>query len=573
MLYQILRNKIKKINVGFKSEDIDYKVYEAVRDRDEGNIKKALESLQSILSSYPNHAAALNLYGSLLLNNNRFQPPYTLAQELTHHNPESSGAWIIQAIAARSLGLIEEALDAAKNAERLGENPSIVAYIGVIYLEKGMPDEAIKQFTKASEMEPENQIYQSDRLFAMSCSGNISLEYVMEEHLKWGREIELSTPKFNLYKNKNNSKIQIGLVSSDFKNHPVALFIIPFLEKINKIKFEIISFNCFDGLPDDYTKRIKELSSVWYECGFLLDYDLAKLIHNVGIDILVDLSGHTAGNKLVVFAMKPAPIQVSWFGYMNTTGLKSIDYRFTDGYLSPPSIDKFYSEKLYRIDSIASWSPDISCPDVETSPYKTNGYITFGSFNRWWKITDKILESWAMILKGKPNSRLKIIANGADDVEFCRKIKEKFEGFGVDFNRIILLPNVTLKEFYKQVSSVDISLDSFPYNGGSTTLNTIWMGVPVVCIKGQNEISRAGYSILSNLNISDLCAENHEEYIQIAINLANNIQRLESLRDGLRTIISNSSMMNHDLVVRGIENAFAKMHKSKLIDQKIKNAK
>lgn len=563
MIRSILKKIFKEQKKKYAIVDIDYEYYKAKKFYELGDIKSCLLKLQEILIDSPNHLDSLGLYSYILINNYKFKPSYTLAQELSYKNPETSAAWMTLAVAAKEKGFLDEALAATKKAIKYDGNASLHAYAAVLCFEMGRHNDAFIYFDSAHSLQPDDFIYSSSKLFAMSCANNVEYEELMRAHRKWGESVESMMPCFQHARNKPKQKTRIGFVSSDFKNHPVAPLIIPFLENVNKNKFETVCFHCYKGVSDTYTERIRSLATKWYECASLEDFELARTIYNKKIDILFDLSGHTSGHKLVAFAMKPAPIQISWFGYMNTTGLKRMDYRITDVYTIPREYEKFYSEKLLRLDVVDTWLPNPDYPDLIEVPAVKNGFVTFGSFNRWWKITDTMLESWASILKQVSHSKMKMIINGAEEEEFQQMIFQRFEHYGIERDRITLSPNLSSSQFYAYVSSVDIALDTFPYNGGTTSLNTIWMGVPFITIKGKSEVSRSGYALCAHLDLMDFCVETHSDYIDAAVKLAADTERLRSLRKNLRKKLETSKLMNHDLFARKLEQEL-----ERLVDEK-----
>ena len=559
MIYNILKEILKKQNNIRKKNDCDYEYYKAHKLNEQGDIKSCLHKLQEILAEFPSHRDSLGLYAFILLNNQKFKPSYTLAQELSYKNPEMSAAWMILAVAAKDKGYLDEALMATKKAIEFDGNASLHSYAAVLCLEMANHQEAFAYFDAAHDLHSDEFVYSSSKLFAMTCSNEIEYEDLMRAHLQWGESVESVTPCFQHANHKFNQKLRLGFVSSDFKNHPVSTLIIPFLENVNKNQFDTICFHCHAGEADEYTERIKNLASQWCECVSMDDFQLAKYIYTQKIDILFDLSGHTSGHKLVMFAMKPAPIQISWFGYMNTTGLKRIDYRITDPYTIPQNSAKYYSEKILSMDVVDTWLPHPEYPGLTDLPAIKNGFITFGSFNRWWKITDSILESWSIILKKVDKSKLKIITTGAEDEAFRKMVFEKFEKHDIHSERVILLPTMNMVDFYNEVAGVDISFDTFPYNGGTTSLNTVWMGVPFVTMKGKSEVSRSGYALCANLDLKDYCVETYPAYIDAAIKLTTNLERLRYLRENLREMLSNSKLMNHEMFARRLEKSLRKL--------------
>jgi len=310
--------------------------------------------------------------------------------------------------------------------------------------------------------------------------------------------------------------------------------------------------------PDDFTARAKKTAVVWREAIGLDDEALAAQIRADQIDLLVDLTQHMAGNRLLVFARKPAPIQVSWLGYPASTGLAAIDYRMTDRFLDPEGAAWSKSVKaLERLpDCWFCFHPGES-PEPNTLPASQAGQITFGCLNNFSKINDSVLEVWARVLQAVPGSRLLLhCPAGATQARF----RAWFESRGVAADRLELVPRTnTRMEYLQAYQRIDIVLDTFPYNGGTTTCEALWMGVPVVSLAGPKGVSRLGLSILSNLGLPELVAFFADDYVGIAAQLAQNLPRLEQWRATLRSRMQASPLMDAPRFARNMEGAFRRM--------------
>ena len=343
-------------------------------------------------------------------------------------------------------------------------------------------------------------------------------------------------------------------MSADFREHAVAHFLLPILEHHDKATFEVY---CYSSWPwaDTTTERIRSCADHWVPCKDLSDDQLAERIRADGIDILVDLSGHTAENRLLTFARKPAPVQITYLGYPGTSGLSAMDYRITDALADPAGSDAFYTEKLIRLpDSLCCYRPAHHMPDVAPLPALHNGFVTFGSLNGFAKVNDDCLRVWAEILKAVPASRLLMLT--VPEGLARERLVEKFAALGIPAGRLDLFGKFPSGEFYKMFQRVDIALDPFPVTGGTTTCETLWMGVPVIVLAGQRFVSRVGYSFLSAAGLGHLSTASIDDYIRTAVNLAADIPALAKLHDRLRPQVAASPLTNAAAFTRNLEAAF-----------------
>ncbi len=281
-----------------------------------------------------------------------------------------------------------------------------------------------------------------------------------------------------------------------------------------------------------------------------------------GVDILVDLAGHTVTNRLPAFARKLAPVQVTWLGYPNTTGLSTMDYRITDAFADPPGMtDAFYTEKLHRLpECFSCYSPPTDAPAVAPLHAARAGRITFGSFNNFAKLTPEVIKTWAQILNRIPTATLYLKYKDLESAQMTHKIQHDFMTYGVLMSQLRIQGDDPLHvEHMERYNSIDIALDPFPYNGTTTTLDALWMGVPVVTLEGTSHVSRVGVSQMSNLGLPELIAKNKVEYVDIAVTLAGNVGKLALLRAGMRQRMSDSPLMNVERFTRNLERAYESM--------------
>ncbi len=335
----------------------------------------------------------------------------------------------------------------------------------------------------------------------------------------------------------------------------------PILEHHDKEQLEIFCY-AFVSNPDETTDRLKLLTEHWRSIENLTIEEIVKRIHDDRIDLLVDLAGHTFNNQLLVFAHKPAPVQLSYLGYPNTTGLTTIDYRLTDAFADPPSkTETIYTEKLIRIEPTAwCYRPMVSTPAVSELPAKENDFITFGSFNMFYKLNIKVLILWAQLLNQFAGSRLSLKAKSLADSAVRKDIIKQFADFGITEGRISLKP---YEQHLENYFGIDIALDPFPYNGTTTTCEALYMGVPVITLEGKTHRSRVGVSLLNQVGLQHLVAKNEEDYVSIASSLASDLGALSNLRKSLRSRMEKSPLMNEVGFTRGLENAYREMWKNR----------
>jgi predicted O-linked N-acetylglucosamine transferase (SPINDLY family) len=330
------------------------------------------------------------------------------------------------------------------------------------------------------------------------------------------------------------------------------------LESRNRRDFQVFCYSNTRA-TDELTDRFKAGGDVWRETVYLTDQQFVQMVLQDKIDILIDCANHTRGNRLLAFAQKPAPVQVTYLPYCSTTGLETIDYRITDSYLDPPSTlstgsvqassgqaidtdESMYSERSVRLPhSYWCYVATAQSPPVDAPPSTRNGFITFGCFNSYLKVSGKLLSAWAELLGRVPQSRLLITCRpGSHRSRAC----ELLSSAGIDPGRLRFVDHQPIGEYFRQYHQIDIALDPFPYGGGTTTCDALWMGVPVISLAGQTAVSRAGLSILSNVGLGALVARDVEQYIQIAQNLAADLPRLNELRTTMRGRMQASPLMN-----------------------------
>jgi len=341
--------------------------------------------------------------------------------------------------------------------------------------------------------------------------------------------------------------------------HPVSFFLAPLLEQHDRSRAQVYCYSFSDREPDPMTERLRKASDHWRDVVALSDTALADAIHADRIDVLVDLVGHTGRPRLGVFCQRPAPVQVSWVGYLNTTGLTRMDFRLCDVRTDPPeSSQPRHTERLVALpDSLWCYRPMFDIPIDPVAPFDRNGHVTFGSFNAALKVTPAMCRRWAQILLRVPGSRLLVV-----DIKSERKkaaMLQEILGLGVAADRVEFLPRVPLDAYLGLFDRVDVTLDSFPYGGGTTTLDSLWMGVPVVATIGDIPVSRSAASVLSFLGMQEWIAASIDDYVDVAVARVSDLSALRAARDGLRPRMAASPLTDMARFTRDLEAAYRDM--------------
>lgn len=532
-----------------------------------GQLTEAVVSLQRAVAINPNYAEAHDNLAKVLKQQGHINEAILHFQRAIALKPNYVQAHNNLGNVFRELIKFDEAFECYQRAFAL--NPNYVQAhnnLANLFKDMGKIPEAITHYQQALANNPNDIISHGNLLYALNLATDYEPATIFYEHQRFNEQ-QAKPLATSIQPHVNESTparlLKIAYLSPDFKEHSVAYFIESVLAHHNHQQFEIFCYYN-DDKQDDFTKRLQQYADHWMNCLILSDKDLAEKIRQDKIDILIDLAGHTAGNRLLVFAQKPAPIQVTYLGYPNTTGLETIDYRITDNHAEPENMaDSFSSEALIRMpNSYFCYRPYENSPSISQLPALNNDFITFGSFNNYAKISPKILKLWIEILQNIPHSKLLVKAKSLNDHTTWQTFKKQFTDLNIASERLILNSYaLSIENHLNTYHKVDIGLDTFPYNGATTTCEALWMGVPVVTLVGETHVSRMGLSILSTLGLTELVAHTKEEYIDICVNLANDVERLQNLRTGMRERMLKSPLMNGATFTHHLENAYRKMWK------------
>lgn len=430
--------------------------------------------------------------------------------------------------------------------------------LGSVLLGQCRMEEALALYASARERCPGDFDLESAELFALNASEGIADDALFARHVEFGKRIEAAhPPRFGAFRNAREPerRLRVGYVSGDFCYHVVTLFMIPVVEHHDRSAVEVFCYST-GGRVDEYTRRLSGRADAWRDVSSLSAEDLASEINRDRIDILVDLGGHSGIPQLAVFAQQPAPVQATWLGYLNTTGMRRMHYRITDRHADAPGLtEERHTETLLRLPhSQWCYRPFLKTPHAPAPPCARNGYTTFGSFNQALKLSRASRRLWAEILARIPRSRLVVV--GVPEGRARDELWRDLTAAGAGRERITLLPYVSLTDYFRWLDGVDIALDPTPFSGGTTTLDALWMGVPVITVPGARPSSRSAASILTTAGLDEWIARSPEDYVGLAVQAAGNPGLLSQIRGALREKVRRSPLTDEPQFVRGLEAAY-----------------
>jgi predicted O-linked N-acetylglucosamine transferase (SPINDLY family) len=482
------------------------------------------------------------------------QPFFETAAQL---EPNSYVPFFMLGNVSSELGDLDTAVRHYEHARDLQPSDHVVRYnLGLNHLWRGYVDLAIEELRAACNLNPAYLQAQSTYLWALHNSGRISPEELAAAAQDWGVQFALQHPEAPPPGPRSRADLpevlRVGFVSGDFRTHSVAHFFEPIAGARNRGAFKYVFYST-SRHQDTVTQRLRAHADEWRDVAGLNDDALIELIRADGIDILVDLAGHTELNRLAVFARRAAPVQVSYLGYPDSTGLPTMDYRITDVITDPePAADAWHNERLLRLpDSQWCFRPFGTLAAPGPLPARKAGFVTFGSFNNISKVSDIVLHCWAQILVKLPTSRLHLTR--VRSPQRAAEILALFRGLGVAAERIDCVPYRSEVPHGVQFAGVDIALDPYPYNGVTTTCESLYFGLPVISLHGRHGVSRSGLSILASLGLRELAAPTSEQYTDVAVALALDLPRLESLRASLRSRFEQSPLRDEKRLAANFE--------------------
>ena len=522
---------------------------------------------KSLIQKYPNIPMLYNILGVSQSSRKMFEEAIANFKKALELDPKLLDAYNNLGIALKNCNKFLESLDVFQAALKIDPKHHLSNFnLGDLYVKFNEIEKATNCFKKAISFKPNFSLAYSTYLFFINYSDKYDSSFYYSQALGYCKSIKklgknLLTPfKYNKFPNK----LRVGFVSSDLKNHPIGYFLFETIKYLKGMNLELVSYsNLIKNDEDSLTYELKKFFSRWNEVKSMSDLELTNLIREDKINVLIDLSGHSAKSRLPIFINKPAPLQITWAGYLDTTGLKEIDYIIADPFVLDKEQENFFVEKVWRMPDI--WN-SFSKPNynikVGELPAINNRFITFGSFNHLNKINNSVIKLWSTLLKKIPKSKLFLKYSNLNIDFYKNSIIDKFYNCGINKDQLILEGASPREDLLKTYNKIDISLDPFPYSGGTTNFESVWMGVPILTLKGKKFISKCGESINHNLGMGDWIAKNSDDFISKAIIICSDYKKLSDLRANLRHRALNSPLFDSNKFAKNFHDALWKMWKN-----------
>ena len=556
--YADMETHARKMTVRFPNHGIGWKAMGTALLQ-QGHHEEALVPLQRAARLSQEDAQPYNNLGNALVKLNRLSEAEASYRQALELSPNFVEAHCNLGNTLQKLGRLSEAKDSRHRALKINSGfADVHNNLGLVLQDLGQLGDAVACYRRALEIKPDFADAHSNILFCLSHNESLEAQVLLAEHVRFGKQFEAPLkadwPQHTNIRNTERC-LQIGFVSGDFYNHAVATFFEPVLAHLSA--YPQLSLHAYYNqvIDDSTTQRLRERFAHWHPIAGLSDAALAQKIREDGIDILYDLSGHTSKHRLLTFARKPAPVQVSWIGYPGTTGLSAMDYYQSDRFLFPDGrFDGQFTEKIVRLPASSAFLPSKDAPPVNALPAFSNGYMTFGSFNRPSKISRSAIALWAQLLRALPNSRMLLGAMPQD--EKYQTLIEWFAQEDIARERLDSHVRSSMDRYLSLHHQVDICLDTLPYNGGTTTLHALWMGVPTLTLAGHTLAGWAGASFLGHMGLeAEFTARDTADFVQKGLFWAGNLAALSAIRAGLRERFAKSARGQPAVVAASMERA------------------
>jgi protein O-GlcNAc transferase len=525
----------------------------------QGEFDAALDLFKQAVQKNPERFDSLNNIGTLLRIMHRPHEALPYLQQAIALNPESELAQVNLVHTLLNLGHVGEALNHSEALlERQPQSASAHLMYGFALAQQAKTEAAMIAFQRCIQLDLSSTIAIANGLFTLLYRDDLSRASFVAERQHWVQYFPTPAMRFQEWPGTKqpDRRLKIGYISGDFRAHPVAFFLEPILTHHDPHAFEIYAYD-LAGVNDSTTVRLQRHTQSWQTCVGWTDGALAQQIHADGIDILVDLAGHTAGGRAGVLLSKPAPIQILYIGYPDSTGLETVDYLISNEQVSPPELESMYTEKILRVPgSFWCFQPHPAAPPPNDLPALKQGYLTFGSFNHTPKLSSATIHLWSQVLQAIPDARLILKALSLDDPATRVYFQAQFEALGVGDRVIFQGPTMKLEDFFQSYHQLDIALDPTPYNGGTTTCEALWMGVPVITLRGDRFCSRMSHSLLYQVGFPQLSTATVDEYVSCAVSLAQNLDGLQEIRATLRDRMASSSICDQPRATVELEAAY-----------------
>ena len=522
--------------------------------------------VKSLIQKYPNVPILYNILGVSQSSRKMFEEAVVNFKKAIKLDPKLLDAYNNLGIALKNRGELLKSLGVFQDALKINPNHHLSNFsLGDLYTKFNEIEKATNCFKKATDSKPDFSLAYSSYLFFLNYLDQYNSNFYYNEALGYSKSIKrLDRNSLIPFKyNKSTTKLKVGFVSSDLRNHPIGYFLFETIKYLKDMNLELVAYsNLIKEDEDSLTYELKDFFSQWHQVKSMSDLELINLIRQDKINLLIDLSGHSAKSRLPIFINKPAPLQITWAGHLDTTGLKEIDYIIADPFVVDKNQESLFVEKVWRLPDI--WN-SFSQPNynikVGTLPAIKNKFVTFGSFNHLNKMNNSVIKLWSTLLKKIPKSKLFLKYRSLNIDFYKNSIVNKFYDFGIHQNQLILEGSSPREDLLKTYNRIDISLDPFPYSGTTTNFGSIWMGVPVLVLKGKKFISKCGESINHNLGMSEWIAKNEEDFILKAVDFCSDYEKLSDLRTNLRHKALNSPLFDTKKFAKNFHKALWKMWK------------
>jgi protein O-GlcNAc transferase len=535
----------------------------------DNRLRESMGAFAAALTTDPADAAAHSNLAHVALLLGDAELAVRESEEAIRLSPDLKEAHAVLSSALRQMGRLKESAEVARGAiERWPSYSGLYDRLAVTSAQQGRLAEALVWLVRSVVLSHGRPATVSNLLYLLQYwpwpllgAEEIDARLLLRLHRHWEPLQNGAVAPQSAFQNgkEPERRLKVGLVSADFRRHPVGYFVAGTLACLDKAKIDTVCYSD-NAKDDDVTAAIRGACGAWKATRGLIDTQLAELIRADGIDVLIDLAGHTSGNRLPVFAARAAPVQASWAGYVGTTGVAAMDYLIADQFHVPAGEDALYTEKLVRLpDGYVCYAPPADAPEVAPPPCRENGRITFGCFNNLIKVNRAVMAVWADILKQVPEARLFLKTHELGDEAVREDLRRQFAEEGVTPERVLMEGFSPHAELLSAHARVDIGLDPFPYSGGLTTLEALWMGVPVITLRGNTFAGRHSTSHLHQVGLEDLVARDIGEYVAKGCALAGNVGRLTALRGTLRRRVRESPLCDHERFARHFEEAIRGM--------------
>lgn len=551
----------KRFTTRYPSSVVGWKVLGSALFKQK-QLEQARVPLQQALELEPADVQVLQMLAKVLSALGQLEQAESTCQRLLEIEPDDDEGHRILSDALRVRGRFVQAEASARRAREINPASALThAVLGLVLLEQGQLSEAEACFRRSLEIEPDADAVHQELLFCLTLNERVTPSELAAEHRRFGERVEAKARKrWRPHRNARtpDRRLQIGFVSGDLYNHAVANYIEPVL--VHLTRDENLSLHAYytHTAEDAVTQRLRGLFAHWHPVAGMSATALADRIRADGIDVLIDLSGHTERNRLTTFAYKPAPLQASWMGYPGTTGLSTVDYYVSDRYLVPcGDFDDQFTEKIAYLPACAPFLPSDMAPPINPLPALRNGYVTFGSFNRLNKLSPGVISLWSQVLRAMPTARM--LLGAMTDEESASNVIDWFAQEGIGRERLDIRLRATMPLYLLQHHQVDICLDTFPYGGATTSLHALWMGVPTVTLPGETVASRCGVAILSHAGLETFVAHDKPDFVRKALHWAGDLSALASLRSGMRERCMQSPSFRPEIIAAGMSRALRTM--------------